>query len=113
MEKKLIKILTLAFAFMLVGCSNDPRSAFIPFSAIGQTFSPKPMYMRGLPEGDDSYSVGFRDGCDTYLGIQGVGLMQFKTFKQDTLRTINDQYYAQGYEDGRNHCTYIMHPAVN
>lgn len=105
-----------AFLFLLVflmGCSSDPRTPLIALPGAEETMGPTNMFLRNLPQGNDSYSVGFRDGCNTYMGIIGTSVLQFKEFRQDNARMIEDQMYATGYEDGRNHCTYIFHPAVN
>lgn len=106
-------VLLVLFVF-LTGCGGlDPRTALIPLPGAEETMGPTNMFLRNLPQGNDSYSVGFRDGCNTYMAYQGTGVLQFKEFRQDNARMIEDQMYAMGYEDGRNHCTYIFHPAVN
>lgn len=108
--------LCLLLSFGLTGCNwffNDPRNPLMQLPSIDSTYGPGPMMVRNLPDGDDSYSQGFRDGCETYVGMQGTGFVQMKEYSWDNNRMISDPMYNKGIVDGRNYCTYVWHPAVN
>jgi hypothetical protein len=70
----------------------------------------RPMHLT-LPEGDDSYNVGFRDGCDSALGIVAAGpVASTHEFSMDVNRGIQDKQYSDGYRMGTNYCTYFSDP---
>lgn len=67
------------------------------------SFSPKAMFLK-LPQGDDSYSIGFRDGCYNFIGQNGFGLQRMydKPIREDVEMT--DEMYFSGYRDGDRYC---------
>ena len=70
-------------------------------------FRPRPYMARGLPDGDDDYSYGFRDGCKSVLSSVGEGgVRSIKSVYDGWLLTSNS-FYASGFVDGEEHCTYI------
>jgi len=79
---------------------------------IDQWFAPTPMFMRNIPDGNDSYSKGFRDGCNTYLGIIGVGPVQLHGYEIDNTQVLEDATYNKGISDGRQYCTHFLDPAI-
>lgn len=70
--------------------------------------TPAPLFLRGIPQGDDSYSLGFRDGCNTMMGVIGSGMLRMHEFSQDINRSIEDKDYYLGYRLGQNYCTYYI-----
>lgn len=75
------------------------RKKYLPRSARKAIFS-------GTPVGDDSYSQGFQDGCDTQIATMGEGFFRFKKPKFDVPRLINDQWYLRGFQDAATYCTF-------
>lgn len=61
-------------------------------------------YVRGLPTGNDSYSQGFRDGCQTILGTTGAGTLRLLPERIDPERLVNDPLYLRGWHDGDGVC---------
>lgn len=55
-----------------------------------------------------SYDQGFRDGCNTSLGITGSGLLRNHGFSYDVNRGIEDQEYYKGYRIGTIACVYYV-----
>ena len=104
-------------AFMVVvllsGCSvmPDMSEVFSP-REFGQS-SPMPAYLRNIPEGKDSFSVGWRDGCNTYLGFTGSGLVQMRGFTYDINRSLTDKEYTSGFREGANLCMYYTDTRPN
>lgn len=94
---------------VLASCS--PRTSWVP--DVNGWFAPTPMFMRNIPDGNDSYSVGFRDSCNTYLGIIGVGPEQLHGYQIDNSRVLVDAAYNKGMLDGRSYCTHFLDPAIN
>ncbi|NDF12554.1 MAG: hypothetical protein EB060_07075 [Proteobacteria bacterium] len=72
----------------------------------GGAFSPHPFQMRNIPSGDDSYSVGWRDGCQTFTGAVGEGLLRTQPFSYDINRALEDSDYYKGWRAGMTYCTY-------
>lgn len=68
----------------------------------------RPPFLK-VPEGDDSYSVGFRDGCDSSLGMGGAGMVSATNdFTYDANRGIEDKKYYEGYRSGANYCLFFL-----
>lgn len=65
---------------------------------------PKRAYVRGLPTGNDSYSMGFRAGCQTIMGIVGAGTMRMLPEKIDPEKLSGDKMYLRGWHDGDTYC---------
>ncbi len=71
-------------------------------------FTPKPFFMAGLPQGDDSYSIGMRDGCNTAVGTIGSSMLRNHELSLDVNRGIEDRQYYLGYNTGWNFCTFHL-----
>lgn len=74
-------------------------------------FSPKPLYMRGLPQGSDGYSLGFREGCYHFIGQTGNGFQRFYDRAPDPSR-LDDELYRQGYRDGDRYCGVYVNKGI-
>lgn len=72
----------------------------------GSALEPRPLFMRGIPSGDDAYSQGWRDACQTFVGIVGSGMLRNQPFAYDPERGVNDKEYYKGWRDGIAYCTY-------
>lgn len=71
-------------------------------------WKPRPYLMRGVPDGDDSYTEGFRDGCSTALSVVAQGLLRSTNApRYDGWRLTSDAFYSAGFVDGDEHCTYL------
>ena len=70
-------------------------------------WTPKPLFLT-MPEGDDSYSIGFRDGCNTMIGAIGSAMLRNHNVAYDPNRGLQDNEYYRGYAIGRSHCTYFI-----
>ena len=90
---------------LLVGCADT-------YQSYGRhtTWTPTDIFMDNIPDGHDSYSQGFRDGCNTAYGNIGSGLLQSHAVGLDPNRGIEDQEYYLGYRMGYNYCTYYLDP---
>ena len=67
--------------------------------------------LRGAPQGDDSFSQGWRDGCDTSLAIVGTGTLRLVKQKIDATvaeRLVSDPLYEKGYSTGSGYCTNFL-----
>ena len=66
--------------------------------------------MGELPQGDDPYSQGFRDGCNTAIAIVGVGPMTsfYDSIYYDFDRLLDDSMYYRGKKMGFDYCTYYQ-----
>lgn len=98
------------------GCSYLPDSADMSEMVSPtkfSTFSPMPFYLRDIPDGKDSFSVGWRDGCNTYMGFAGSGLVQMRGFTYDIERSLKDKQYAAGFREGANLCLYYTDTRPN
>ena len=93
---------------LLSSCSgNIPvfRDPNLPTDTI---LTPRPMLIRNLPKGDDSYSEGFRDGCNTMFGIVGTGYLRTLKINVNGYRMVEDKVYTRGWSDGATYCTFSL-----
>lgn len=77
------------------------------------SFSPKPMFLNNLPQGDDNYSLGFRDGCYNFVGQSGFGLSRVydRPISVDSGR-LYDTFYQQGYRHGDRYCSVFVNRGI-
>ncbi len=71
----------------------------------------KRMFLYGVPKGNDSFSQGWRDGCDTSLAIVGEGslrLIKEKINQQTAKRMRSDELYDKGFTTGSGYCTNFL-----
>jgi len=68
-------------------------------------FSPKPMFMSGVPQDETTFSRGFRDGCYNYIGQTGFGMMRIYSRAPDPQLVVSDKMYSQGYVMGDRYCS--------
>lgn len=90
--------------------------------------TPKPLFIRNIPAGNDSYSAGFRAGCNDYMGIAGFGGHRFhdpytfagmfgaqvsnQAYQYDPSRGLKEPLYATGHAHGSNYCGIASNAAV-
>ena len=92
-------ILCLILLFSLSGC--------LVFNPDGKLSWATPQgLMVTTPEDDDDFSLGFRHGCNTALGIMGSGMLRFHGFEYDINKGIENQEYYRGYRMGTDSCVY-------
>ena len=72
-----------------------------------EKFVPNPFLLKSLPQGNDSFSQGFRDGCYNFIGQMGYGIMRFHNVPVQ-VGYIYDNLYRQGYEHGDRHCSVFV-----
>ncbi len=101
-----------ALVMTLAACSGPEWAEFYKPRGFG-TMAPVPMGMRNVPDGQDSFSVGWRDGCNTYLGFTGSGLVQMRGFSYDINRSLQDRMYATGFREGASLCMYYSDTRPN
>ena len=98
---------------LLSGCAVFPDTTEI-LSPKGFGYSsPAPELLRDIPDGQDSFSIGWRDGCNTYLGFTGSGLLQMRSFTYDINRSLKDKQYTSGFREGANLCMYYTDTRPN
>lgn len=106
-----INILSLVIACLLLSGCYESLPDNTTFQEVFEKKRIKPRSMRkdmygGFPMGDDSYSVGFRDGCDTFSGVMGGAMMRLLPTKIDADRLSKDRWYVRGFQDGSTFCTF-------
>ncbi len=90
---------------MLGNFLDQERPTDLP-TTFGGSMSPRPLFMSNLPGGDDSYSTGFREGCQTTISY-GEGMLRMYDFAYDIDRGLKDKEYYAGYRAGTVYCTYF------
>jgi hypothetical protein len=68
----------------------------------------KRLFLRGIPDGEDVFSHGWRQGCDQSLRIVGQGRMRLLTVGFDVARYEQDPLYRQGYNMGSSYCSLYL-----
>lgn len=101
------KAFFIIITFLLIsGCQAIQRNSF--YGGI----TPDPMLMRGLPKGNDSFSLGFRDGCYNFIGNSGYGMHRLYDAPPSP-DMINDNLYQTGYNHGDRYCSvYVMKETI-
>ena len=110
---KTIKITLILAVVIITSAACMPNSGLRNFTGVRgspvtgeKTFMlPRRAYVRGLPTGDDGYSVGFRNGCQTGMGVIGTGTMRLLPERIDSEKLIDDNMYMRGWHDGISHCS--------
>jgi hypothetical protein len=98
---KIIKIFLLATLFIGSACTLPPDSP------LGY----RRLFLYGVPKGDDPFSQGWRDGCDTSLAIVGTGALRLvkEKFNADTTEKMtNNPLYSNGFSTGSSYCTNFL-----
>lgn len=105
MHKKFLHISVLiACAMMVSSCASDLKEYFGRHGP----FTPAPFLIGDMPDGDDDYSQGFRDGCNTSHSIIGTALMSatYDDIYYDVEKSIKSDEYYKGRTIGHNYCNY-------
>lgn len=94
------------FLLALQACSNDLKE----YHGRHGMFTPAPFAIGQIPQGDDDYSQGFRDGCNTAYGIMGTGMLSssYDSNYYDYEKSITNNDYYKGRTIGFNYCTYYL-----
>ena len=101
-----VKKLIIIFNLLLLNSCLISEALTMPKSW-GWGFKARPYMARGLPDGDDDYSLGFRDGCKSLLGVVAQGLLRNTKPQYDGWKLTSNSLYAAGFYDGEEHCAYI------
>lgn len=109
MRKNILKYLLLLVTInTLSGCYNPMDDSDYGITKGKHHFwTPAPPWLR-IPEGDDSYSQGVRDGCNTFLETVGETGLKMHNFAYDVNRGIEDRDYYIGFRMGMDYCTYYV-----
>lgn len=94
--------------FFISGCANQLGIIRQGLQKENSILSPGPLLLHNLPQGDDSYSQGYRDGCETFVGIVGTGVLRMLPSTIDGWRLTSDSVYARGFSDASSHCTFYL-----
>lgn len=96
---------------LLTGCgsANDygslayliKREKYLPRAFREAHFSGDP-----TPDPNDSYTMGFKQGCDDALGTFGEGFYRTIPLKFDGNKLTNDRWFLRGFTDGTSHCIF-------
>lgn len=101
-------VLLMLVCMNLASCSGNIPMFREPNVKTDTILTPRPMLIRNLPDGDDSYSEGFRAGCNTMLGLVGTGYLRTLKINVDGHRMVEDKLYTRGWSDGANFCTFSL-----
>ncbi len=99
------QISTLLALFLLTGCIGG--GALTMPKSWNWGWKPRPYMAKGLPDGDDDYTKGFADGCASVLSYVSQGGPRLITPRYDGWKLTQNDFYAAGFVDGEEHCTYI------
>ena len=103
--KKIILISCLATSLMACELFIQPMP-----KSWNWGMTPRPLTgVRGFPPADTAYGQGFKDGCGSAWDAIAKGLLgDYNKANIDSKRLVNDNDYTTGWEDGIEHCTYIL-----
>lgn len=98
-------LLALLMLCLLASCAM-PEKNMLP-----DWLGYKRVLLRGAPQGDDSFSQGWRDGCDTSLATVGTGTLRLVKQKMNGAiaeHLVNDPLYEKGYSTGSGYCANFL-----
>lgn len=97
---KNIVIITI-FSITLTSC----------FGKDADLFGPDPIFMKNLPQGNDPFSIGFRDGCRNIIGNVGYGMQRFVA-EPTRPEYIGNPDYKKGYKEGDRYCSIYVNKSI-
>ncbi len=100
--------MVIVSAFFISSCTNDLKEYY----GREGDLTMRPSYMGDMPNGDDPYSQGVRDGCNTAIATIGTGPMaaSYDPMYYDFDKSITDSEYYKGRTTGFNYCTFYQDP---
>lgn len=99
------KSFVIIFIFILSSCSG------VDGAKLPKWLGYKRVFLYGAPEGNDSFSKGWRDGCDTSLATGGIGslkLIKEKINAENSYQMISDPRYDKGFTIGSGYCANFL-----
>lgn len=78
-----------------------------PAGIYGESMQPRPLSLSDIPADNDSFAVGWRHGCQSYVGVIGDGFLKLQPYAFDAARAMKDETYYKGFRAGVDHCTYF------
>ncbi len=108
MNKNIMVTSIILSQFFTAGCSSMVDSAGYP------SFGPMPLLLRNLPQGNDIYALGFRNGCYSQVGIDGVGpLRMYSTHSPNPPESLRyPELYRLAYTNGSEYCGPYVNPGT-
>lgn len=102
MKRKVQACLILAASLGLQACGV----ALTDDAGQLSNMAPAPFLMGHMPEGDEPFNVGFRDGCYNIVGVVGNGYLRFydRPANPDD-GMLTNRLYQQGYRYGARYCS--------
>lgn len=98
-------LIHLSMLFLLSGCAGDLAEYFGRHGML----TPEPAGLADMPQGDDDYSQGFRDGCNTAISITGSGFLStYDPIFYDFDKSLSSPEYYRGRTVGKNYCMYYV-----
>lgn len=102
--KSAVLVITM---LVLGGCFQD-----LDANANPGLLTPRPMFLSNLPKGDDSFSIGFREGCYNFIGQNGYGMMRFFS-RPENPDYEEDKLYKDGYRNGDRYCSVYVNKNID
>ena len=105
----MIRIFLILILLVLSSCAftlldADSRSG---------SFSPKPLFLKNIPQDDSNFSLGFRDGCYNFIGQVGDGFNRYYDRPaRDDDGLLEDDFYQQGYSYGDRYCSVYVNKGI-
>jgi hypothetical protein len=75
-------------------------------------FQPRPLFMKMIDD-PSTWGQGWRDGCQSVIGLPGDGALRLNDFKYDINRGIEDKEYYAGFRAGSDTCVHYISPGIN
>lgn len=75
--------------------------------------APKALFLKNLPQDEEPYSIGFRDGCYNMIGQTGFGFQRLFDKAPDARDDLfMDKFYQLGYTDGDRYCSVYVNQDI-
>ena len=95
------QFLTLSILGLLLSNCSPFHTA--EYGKIDRT-KPHPFLLKDLPDGNDLFSHGFRDACNSLIGATGYGANRMFDGAPNP-EFITEKHYMNGYSEGARYCS--------
>lgn len=105
--KKTAKIAVVITALVLSSCVT-----LLDDEGHEGSFSPRPLFLKNIPQDESNYSMGFRDGCYNFIGQNGYGLHREYDRPPRSDSLLTDRLYQEGYSHGDRYCGVYVNKGI-
>lgn len=102
------KRVSLSLLCLMAACSPYVNADYED----SMSLSERPFLLRGLPQGDSPYAMGFRSGCANQVSYSGNVQQRLIADMPIPPEMITNKLYIAGYKNGGAYCGVYVNAAI-